>query len=169
MADEGTPLPRTPDEIVTEVKRRYEDSFLGFHREVMLPVLPWEHIHPFLKEGNELTEDSYAAEMQMPSTVEAQMKEAREYCAFAWEKAIDHRGISAGRSVEKMRAHFWLMGREGEIDWERYAPYGVPILRQICEVLDWPIPSASEETAHGTLGPMLDGDPCSPDCSSCTS
>lgn len=52
---------------------------------------------------------------------------------FAIEKAMDGRGLSASRSISKMQAWVFALGETDAINWERYADYGRPILRQICE------------------------------------
>jgi hypothetical protein len=170
-ADHGnTPLPRAPDEIVAKIKEldgpdgsRLLVHLLSFHREVMVMVLPWSHAKEFLENT---TEEEWLTLVQ-PATVEHQTTLAREYAEFAWGKAVDHRGISAGRSVEKLNAWLWLLGRDHEVDWTAFMPYGVPILAQVCRVMGWPIPDPSERTAGGgTLGRMLEGRSCSPDCDS---
>ena len=84
----------------------------------------------------------------------------RTYMAFALGKAEDHRGLSAGRSVDKLRAWAWVLCdddrfREGQ---QPYRNYGVPILKAMCEHYGFDFPQ------HGPLQAMAQGLPCRPDC-----
>jgi hypothetical protein len=76
--------------------------------------------------------------------------------AFAWGKARDHRGISASRSVEKMRTWVWLLD-DPEIT-ANYQNYGAPILRAICERYGFPIPDGDD------MRRMSEGEPCRDGC-----
>jgi len=64
----------------------------------------------------------------------------RDYMSFAWSKCLDHRGLSASRSVDRMNHWCWFLGVEDSIDWDNYAQYGAPILYAICKKFDFPIP-----------------------------
>jgi hypothetical protein len=48
---------------------------------------------------------------------------ARDYYHFALGKIADERGISAERSVVKLREYAWLMGRDDVVDAMDAAPY----------------------------------------------
>lgn len=152
---------RTPDEIATQMKAIEKDDFLGFGREVLMSYLPWSHIQPFLKEG--VTEDQWTAESRSP--VEAGV----DYLKFAIGKALDHRGISAGRSVEKLRQYAWLAEREDVVqamDDAAYENYGVPKLMAFGSGFDvpteWAIPA--HDAARQALLNMSKGLPCTPNC-----
>lgn len=79
---------------------------LGFRGEVLLPYLDKEHVQQFLKPGAEVTWETDSANR------ESVLAEARRYMAFAWGKVQDHRGIPAGRSVQKLTEWCWLLGED---------------------------------------------------------
>ena len=75
------------------------------------------------------------ADEHLPLSKEAVVKEIKDYLPFAVGKALDHRGISAQRSVQKLREWLWLLD---EHDLFRFATedgsyknYGMPILKRI--------------------------------------
>lgn len=133
------PSLRTQDEIVA----KYEESrgkFLNFEGEVLLPYMDYEHARPYLKP--DVTEEEWG-KLQTPLTKEQVHTEMKDYMSFAWGKVEDHRGISAGRSVDKLSAYVWLLGDDttlNRIEEAGYAQYGAPKLAVICEVYDLPIP-----------------------------
>lgn len=72
------------------------------------------------------------------------------YLAFAWEKALEKRGISASRSIDKLRQWLWLLG-DDELcavcdDDAMYPPYGIPILRRIAAKYELPDPTKRRTT-----------------------
>jgi hypothetical protein len=147
---------RTQDEIVTRMKAIEPDDFLGFAREVLLDALDFEHAKPFLVD--DATPEKWAEAMVELGPLEEQ---AKDYLAFAYGKADDHRGISAGRSVSKMTEFMWLMGRDDvvvAIESVPYPQYGVPKLAVISRLTGWPGPEGEE------LERMARGEPCRPDC-----
>lgn len=147
---------QTQSAIVTRLNER-KSAPLDFFPEVVIGFLTFNQAKPFLNfktTSEEEVREKWAADALMEETVLAEMK---EYMAFAWGKAQDHRGISANRSVQKMEAWAWLLERDDEIDWENYSQYGAPILKQVCEVFDFPIPEDED------LQRMMTGEQCSPD------
>src|SRR5277367_4801730 len=96
------------------------------------------------------------------ASLEDALGELREYMVFAWGKVEDHRGISAGRSVDKCAAWAWLLGRDDVYkaahDGKNYAQYGAPALKLICEAFDLPVP------ADKGLQRMMRGEPCTDNC-----
>jgi len=64
--------------------------------------------------------------------------------AFGWGKVRNHRGLSADRTILKMKAWLWLLGDDEleafAADYANYPQYGAPILKAICEKYDFPIP-----------------------------
>jgi hypothetical protein len=130
---------RTRDQIAEYYKGRKRWDTLGFEAEVLLPYLDTEHLRPFCKEGADLSKHR-----AQPLTEPRVIREMKSYMEFAWGKVIDHRGISAGRSVQKMRAWLWLLGDDELVsfcdDERNYPQYGAPILRRICQKYKLPIP-----------------------------
>jgi hypothetical protein len=108
---------------------------LGFKREAAFEFLTHEQIHIVCPE----VDIARIEGERRPYTREAVLECMRTYMTFAWEKAHDERGISAGRSIEKFEVWVWMLGDYEQIDWRKYAMYGKPILRQICERYDFPI------------------------------
>ena len=152
---------RTTDEIAAWYAAKSEDDLLGFTAEAVMEYLSFEQLKPFLKKDSSLEEWE-----PTPLTEESLLERMREYMGIAWEKALGHRGISAGRSVEKMRAWLWILGDDELVafadDDENYAQYGVPILKRICERYGFSVP-AGEWSVQCTER-MAQGLPCTPAC-----
>jgi hypothetical protein len=148
---------KTFEEIAQYYNKHKAEDLLGFTGEVLLAYLPFEHAQPFLIDGAK-SEDWPT----LPYTSADVIKDMKEYMAFAWDKAQNHRGISAGRSIEKMCAYLWLLDDERTLIFARsdsnYAQYGVPVLKKICEVYGFPIPDGQD------ILNMAQGKPCRPDC-----
>jgi len=131
---------RSQEEIVARIEKARKVDLLNFEWPRYLDALDFEHAKPYLKE------ESWEEEKKKPvlfKTAEDIRTRMVSYMPFAWEKANNCRGISAGRSISHYVAWLWLLGEEklaGEI--ENYEFYGKPQLRQICEFLglnadDW--------------------------------
>ena len=59
-----------------------------------------------------------------------------EYLSFAFSKANDKRGLSAGRSMEHYTSWLWLDGDEVlHKTLDNYEDYGIPQLIEICKYL----------------------------------
>jgi hypothetical protein len=163
---------RTQAEIVARMTEKNEDDIFGFSKDVLLDSLDYEHAKPFLKEGVTAEQwnvkrecGGYGRTLQFPLVVEEDLKAAAiDYLKFAWGKAEDHRGLSAGRSVEKMTAFCWLLGHDTKaIEDAEYAMYGCPKLKVIAGMLDQPLPD------DPALVLMMEGSPCSSGCEGCSS
>jgi hypothetical protein len=88
------------------------------------------------------------------------------YLPFALGKARDHRGISAGRSVEHFENWLWLLGDDALLSnflGTDYAMYGCPQLRVVIEKFDPDNPVLNEQWFIN----MSSGLPCEPDCEEC--
>jgi hypothetical protein len=136
---------------IEEVRTRFNDEtrqradVLGFGSEVL-----GVHLQEALKEGS--TAD--------PLTEEFVKAEAIRYLEFAFGKALDHRGISAGRSVQKLREFAWLLGMDEAVafadDENNYPNYGVPVLKHMARALGVTIPPDIEKWEDGAM--------CNPHC-----
>ena len=154
---------RSNDAIERHLKNEMERSLFAFGVQAAAEIVPYGSIKSLLKEG--ITEESYAEGMPK-YTRDNVIEVMREYMGrIGWDKAENHRGISAGRTIEKMEMWIWLLGED---DWNTYlkhrredpvdyAPYGAPILHLICWLYKFPVPDSE------TLKPMIQGEPC-PDC-----
>lgn len=142
---------RNAEEIVAWLKS-VKDDFLGFSHEVALSYLTFEQAKPFLKP--EATADKWPT--PRPLTREAVLEDMKNYMDFAWGKVEDHRGISAGRSVQKMEAWVALLGDDWLVVTKNadYPNYGAPILKALCEHYQFPMPESE------ALKNMAAGEPC---------
>lgn len=113
---------RSQDDIFARAQAA--DDMFGWAQEVLLPYLDFEHAKPILNDG--VTVDEWAKYAAVPAKVR---DEAHSYYVFALGKIEDERGISAERSVVKLREYAWLMGLDDVVaamDAAGYAPYGAP-------------------------------------------
>lgn len=132
---ETTPIPRTQDEIRAYIAELEKDGdFFGFIRGDLFNALDYEHAKPKLKE--DVTPETWA-EVQI-KTREQVLFEMEKYMPFAWEKANNMRGLSAGRAINHYQAWLWLIG-EGELANQigHYEFYGKPQLIQVCNKFGW--------------------------------
>lgn len=130
MSSTTRTLVRTQDEIVKRVANLAGKDAFGWSRELLITFLDFEHARPFLVES--ATEDQWGSPSSDPR------HELIEYLEFAWEKAHDARGISAGRSVDKIEQWLWLAGEDevlARFMAASYSPYGIPRLRVVTEAL----------------------------------
>jgi hypothetical protein len=144
---------------------RGEQGLFGFGEEVLLPYLSFEEAKPFLRDG--ITREEWQEsipEGPAPWSEEHVIGEMRTYMAeYGWPKCLGHRGISAGRTVEKMSAWVTLLGGHDDLlrflrNGRNYAQYGAPMLVRVCEEFGFPIPDDPEAKR------MAAGEPCTPDC-----
>lgn len=149
---------RTPEEIITEIHHR-ADGFFDFTGEVLPQYLPFSHAQEFLKPEVTASEWDQMSKSPTPETI---LSDMRTYMDFAWGKVLDHRGLSASRSVSKMRAWLWLLGDddlaamcESEAD---YPQYGAPILKAICTKYGFEVPRGDG------VERMAQGHACTSDC-----
>lgn len=126
-------ITRTQEEIFARAVAIAEDDLFGFAREVLCERLDFEHVKPLVHE-DATPEDWYRLEDLMPIG-----DAAEAYLAFAMGKADNHRGISAHRSVSKLREMAWLAGLDDVVqamDDAPYPQYGVPKLLAFATAAD---------------------------------
>ena len=147
---------RTQEEILKRIDFVEKEDYIGTQMQTLAVFLDKKHIIPFLEKGVPVS--NWKESMPERDYVLGLMK---KYMKFALHKAQHHRGISADRSIDHYKAWIWLLGdREyKEVDWEGYINYGVPILKQICEIIEYPIPK------ENWFIKMSKGEKC-PSCSS---
>lgn len=130
-------MSRTQKEISEKIKN--DDDRFGFLSDVLLPYLEVENVKDFLKPDADLSDWKV-----QPQDLDAIKTKMRDYMEFAWEKAIDCRGLSAMRSINKFRAYLWLLENEKLTKFcnqqENYSAYGKPMLAEICKEYDFSIP-----------------------------
>jgi hypothetical protein len=154
---------RTQLEIAEKCKAdEAENPLFGmFTTEVLIPYLDGEHAKPFLKKGSKT--ESWEKEIHSRHSTDADvLEEMKAYMGFAWEKTINHRGISSIRSITKMRAWLWLLGDNELFDWAgdeaNYTNYGAPILMRISKQYKFEIPD------EAAVFNMASGRKCRSDC-----
>ena len=123
-------LTRTQDEIVAKMKESSKYLF-NFVPEVLVDYLSRENA----KE---------VAEWAPITTIEETAQDFLDYLNFGWEKALDQRGLSASRTLNKLGAWLWLMGRDDLVelidDDNLYEPYGMPALIAVAEKMGVDVP-----------------------------
>lgn len=124
---------KTQEEIIARIEQIKARDFFGFETSDLVSYLDYKHASPFMKEGT--TESEWGIAPKPPS------EEIVGYLPFAWGKANNCRGLSAGRSVSHMSAWLWLDGKEALADnlHEIYEWYGKPCLAVISQEygFDW--------------------------------
>jgi hypothetical protein len=129
-AKEGN-MVRTQDQIVARLRTENARDYFGWASGDLLEWLDFERAKEFLKEG--VTEEQWNESRKDQKPVRQQ---AIDYMPFAWEKANDERGLSAGRSMNHYCNWLWLMG-EDELAQSMltYQYYGKENLIRVCEFL----------------------------------
>lgn len=148
---------RTQDEI----RARFDasDDFFGFAAEVLAESMTADTIRQI--NPNAEVNDHQA------QTTEQVTEAAREYLGFAVEKITSHRGLSAERSVIKLREFAWLLDRDDVIaamDAAEYPQYGAPKVKAFADRMGWPFISYVEDYERPALARMSNGEPCREDC-----
>lgn len=148
---------RTQDEILARFQAA--DDMFGFAREVLIEAMTPETVlrfNPDATIGDDWTAWS-AADVKA---------KALSYLDFAIEKATGHRGLSAERSVTKLREFAWLLGRDDVVaamDAAEYPQYGMPKVKAFADGMRWPF-SAETSWEQRALNRMAQGLPCTDDC-----
>lgn len=154
-----TTLTRTQDEIVARINSIGDDLF-GFRKAVLYEHLDADRLTPYLKADAKL--DDWEPS---PATREAVLVELVSYLGFAWGKALDHRGLSASRSIEKLGELLWLMGPAADdvtADYDRadYPQYGAPKLAIISGFLEQALPGDDGSPTRAMAENMAAGRQC---------
>lgn len=118
-------LNRTSEEIAARLTT--EPDPMGWVAETLLPYCEFDAVRPYLVDG--ATETDWTDARADAAALESA---ARAYYEFALGKIADQRGISAERSVIKLREYAWLAGRDdvlAAMDAADYPEYGAPKVR----------------------------------------
>lgn len=150
---------RTDSEILDRIQAVEFDDWLGTQRGDLITALSFSSARRWLKAG--VTSDEWK-----PCKEDDIRALAAEYLDFAFGKALNHRGISAGRSIDHFRAWLWLLDAEPD-GWETmpYRLYGVPMLLAAADALGvdpFALPAVIE--SREAVERMGRGEPCEPDC-----
>jgi hypothetical protein len=128
---------RTISEI--EAKIKAADDLFGTVRGDLMQWLPFDRAKEMDLVSDTATAEKWAeAGFPRPLSDEAAINEIKGYMPFAWDKANNCRGLSAGRSILHMQAWLWLLGAD-DAQLDDYTHYGKPQLKAICEAfgIDW--------------------------------
>lgn len=140
------------EEIFRRARKSKEEIFCN-KIEVLYHYLPFNLVKEFLeKEIVEEIESGKRVWTQITDIYET-VQDFLDYMVFGWMKALESRSLSASRTIAKLSAWLFLLGREDlSTTIERsdlYAWYGIPALIKICEELGIEVPqdliSAQEE------------------------
>ena len=133
---------RTEAEIL---KRMENDGMFGDATSVLVHYLPWGKAKQFYTDKYVKKVDS--GKEKKPKRITDIFETAQDfldYMVFGWMKALDERGLSAIRTVNKLGHWLWLMNRNDlrQIvdDDELYNPYGAPALIAVCAKMGIKVP-----------------------------
>lgn len=127
---------RTAAEIRQRLVDRETNKLFDFGKMQLVVHLPWKEATPHL--GDDVTEEEFE-EIQPENSEEWAREQIEEYFSFAVEKATRERGLSAIRSVQKMREWVWLTGEEEAFEEfcdTDYKSYGAPKLKVVARHFD---------------------------------
>jgi hypothetical protein len=146
---------RTQDEIRArfDFVRESGDDLFGFRQEALADAIDYEHVKDLLKA------DSGPGDWPEPDVA----TKAREYLSFAIGKAVGHRGMSAHRSIEKLREWLWCLDDRDLIarfDAAPHPQYGAPKLAVLAAA--WQVEPVEYE--REAFARMTAGEHCRPDC-----
>ena len=126
---------RTQEEIVSRIEEIKDGDFFGFQTGDLIQCLDYDHAKPYLKE--DCTKEDWD-EDRTEFTRDYIINKMENYMPFAWDKANNCRGISAGRSMDHYTAWMWLIGDDGKLgDLLDYQFYGKDNLVAICNLYGW--------------------------------
>lgn len=155
---------RTYEEVVRRVEHLSKEDnpadMLGTEFGDLVVLLRFKDAKPYLRPGVSQTEWQASNPNESKAAAEA-------YIPFAIGKALNHRGLSAIRSVAHLSAWVWLNCTDEEFErWEKapYEQYGMPKIKLACELLGFP--GTWQAQASETAERMADGQPCEPNCES---
>ena len=129
-------MDRKQNEILARIARVQDMDWMGTTTNDLMKWLDFENAKEFLKEG--VSAEKWA---ELTKYRLAPLDEVRKYLPFAWDKANNCRGLSAGRSLDHMKAWLWLAGYADTVTalLEDYDLYGKPQLIFCSELVgfDW--------------------------------
>jgi hypothetical protein len=141
---------RSIDEIKEQIKENSK-KIIDFSNEVLYYYMPFEEVK---KDFN----DDFVKKVETGKETWNQITDVKEaaqdfvdYMNFAWSKAMDQRGLSASRSIDKLSTWLWLMGRDDLVqiitDDSLYNPYGAPALIEVSKRMKISVPKELKKFA----------------------
>ena len=127
----ATSAPRTYVEIVKRISERQAIDVMGFETSDLRGYLPYRDAAATLPSS--VKEADWE---QLPRDRDSVIAQMLDYMPFAWEKANDCKGLSAGRTMAHYSAWVWMAGDDlGELT--EYEFYGKDNLVRICNHYGW--------------------------------
>ena len=115
------------------------ETVFGFGRKIATRFLSFEEAKDQFSDEYVKAVESGKEKFHQVVDVNEATQDFLDYMVFAWMKANDERGLSAGRSIEKLSAWMEILGRKDISDVlndeDLYPNYGKPALRKACEML----------------------------------
>lgn len=145
-------MTRTQEEILARFNA--VDSFFGYEREILAEAMDVQTLAAVGIDATALADWRQLTHADLEAAAES-------YLEFAIGKIEEHRGLSADRSVTKLREYAWLLGRDDVVeamDATGYAQYGAPKVRVFARKFGWPWPDSA------SLNRMAAGASCRIDC-----
>jgi len=119
-----------------EILERFEkaDDFFGTQKGDLISYMEFENAKPHLKEDYVKKIENGEEKWEVSNDPK---KEILEYLDFAYDKAEDERGLSAGRSMLHFKTWIWLDDEKfyNEVIYliDNYTNYGIPALDKISQ------------------------------------
>jgi len=125
---------RTDQEILAQIEATESMDWIGTQANELVSYLSFDAAKPLLKP--EAREAAWGE--VVPRDNESVTAQILGYMPFAWDKANNCRGISAGRALDHMRVWLWMLSNDKAAEFfSFYDYYGKPQLRAICEAFGW--------------------------------
>lgn len=166
---------RTQDEIMKrylEIHHGDDDGFsdwLGFRRETLLSAMSLRSLIAVGVTTGVASADEMNNNDDLDSAPDGEhvAHAARDYLTFAVEKILDHRGISATRSVQKLMEYAWLLCRTDvmtAMDAVDYPQYGAPMVKAFADGMGWSWCTGLDDTEIHQFTRMSSGLWCTSTC-----
>lgn len=122
---------RTDDEILDKIEAVKTNDWFGAKTNDLIVRLPFEKARKYLMP--EVTAEDWEV---VPRDRDALLAVMLDYMPFAWDKANNERGLSAGRSMDHYSSWVWLACDDlGNL--HDYSYYGKDNLCRICKHYGW--------------------------------
>lgn len=142
-------LSKSSREILDYIEK--ENDFMGNTIEVLINYLDWDSAKTMFKAEYVEKVDSGKEKWSQITDINEAVADMLDYYSFGLMKALDERGISASRTILKLKAWSWLLGRNDLVeildDDDNYNPYGMPALIKWAEELGLPVTDNCKEFA----------------------
>ncbi len=114
---------KTDQEILARIEEVADKDWMGTQRGDLVVRLPYDLAKQYLRDDANMDADKWNTAVK---ELQAPMDLIKDYLEFAWDKANNCRGLSAGRSLEHILTWLWLEGYDKLVKehFETYDMYG---------------------------------------------